>query len=232
MGQMTLRPGLNLDNVQSFVAESSGPLGPVVTSGGSKALISDSWYEGVDSDLYRVQSGTFTYLGGELAPATHMPPTMPIVPAISFDSFSGSATFIGANFNTGDIPQNGAVPANVGIYIGAETAQTNVLFIGMTDDWGATIDASPLTPFYFDRTSSGGNVGLFLSKTINTGSGGGSMNTPNQGDYTDAFVVSMLAQARALGWDTTPYVAPTGATDIRIYRVQSQDSTGFMLSGQ
>jgi hypothetical protein len=27
-------------------------------------------------------------------------------------------------------------------------------------------------------------------------------------------------------------VAPSGATDIRIYRVSSQDSSGFTLSGQ
>jgi hypothetical protein len=226
----TLRPGLALDNVQSFVAVASGPLGPVAVSGDSKVLIADSWYEGVDSDLYRVQSGTFTYLGGELAPATHTPPTMPIVPAISLDGFSGTASFIGANFNTADVPANGAIPAHVGIYLGAETPQTNALFLGITDSWGGAVDASTVTPFYFDRTSSGGNVGLYLSKTI--APGGGSMNTPNQGDFGDPFVVSMLAQARALAWDTAPYVAPSGATDIRIYRVSSQDSSGFTLSGQ
>jgi hypothetical protein len=57
------------------------------------------------------------------------------------------------------------------------------------------------------------------------------MNTPNQGDVGDAFVVSMLAQARALAWDTAPYVAPSGATDVRVYRVSSQDSLGFTFSG-
>jgi hypothetical protein len=228
----TLRPGLTLDNVQSFVAVSTGPLGPVAVSGDSKVLIADSWYEGVDSDLYRIQSGTFTYLGGELAPATHTPPTMPIVPAISLDGFSGTASFIAANFNTAEVPENGAIPAHVGIYIGAETPQTNALFMGITDYWGATVDASTPTPFYFDRTSSGGDVGLYLSKTVASGAGGGSMNTPNQGDFSDAFIVSMLAQARALTWDTAPYVAPSGATDVRIYRVSSQDSSGFTLSGE
>jgi len=225
----TLRPGLSLDNVQSFVAVASGPLGPVSVSGDSKVLIADSWYEGVDSDLYRIQSGTFTYLGGELAPATHTPPTTPIVPAISLDGFSGSASFIAVNFNTADVPANGAVPAHVGIYLGAESPQTNALFMGITDYWGDNVDASTVTPFYFDRTSSGGNVSLYLSKTV--APGGGSMNTPNQGDVGDAFVVSMLAQARALAWDTAPYVAPSGATDVRVYRVSSQDSLGFTFSG-
>jgi hypothetical protein len=184
----------------------------------------------VDSDIYRLASGTFTYLGGQLSPATHTPPTQPIVPAIALaDDFVGKASFIAVNMDTQDVPADGGVPAGIGIYIGKETAQTNALFLGITDYYNAGAALSPLSPFYFDRTSSGGNVGLYMSKTPLPG--GGEENTPNVGDSDTSFIVEMLAEARSLTWDTAPYVAPVGATDIRIYRVGSQNSSGFTISG-
>jgi hypothetical protein len=219
---------LHLTNVQSCVVMSTGPIGPV-TSTTSNAMVSDSWYEGTESDIYRVTSGTFTYLGGEIAPATHTPPTLPIVPAIALDGFEGKASFVGVNFNTIDVPANGAVPAGVGIYIGAETSKTSALFLGITDLWDTAAASSSLTPFYFDRTSSGGSVGLYLSKAPIEA--GGTQDTPNLGTVDTTFVLEMLAQARSLTWDAAPYAAPSGATDVRIYRVGSQNTTGFVISG-
>jgi hypothetical protein len=219
---------LHLTNVQSCVVMSTGPIGPV-TSTASDAIVSDSWYEGTASDIYRIASGTFTYLGGQIAPATHTPPILPIVPAIALDAFVGKATFVAVNMNTSDVPANGAVPAGVGIYVGSETSQTNALFVGITDYWSSAASDSPLTPMYFDRTSSGGNVGLFLSKAPLEA--GGSANTPNLGTFDPSFLVEMFEQARSVVWDTMPYVAPSGATDVRIYRVGAQNSAGFAISG-
>ena len=39
----------------------------------------------------------------------------------------------------------------------------------------------------------------------------------------------MLAQARSLVWDTAPYVAPPGATDVRICRVDLIATGGMKL---
>ena len=103
---------------------------------------------------------------------------------------------------------------------GAENAQTNALFLGMTPD---------KTPF-FNRTSSGGNVALSLSQTGN--GSGGQAATPDQGPSTADFLLKMLAQTRALTWDTAAYASPAGATDVRLYRVKADQTAGFKAVAQ
>ena len=205
---------IDLNAVQNFVTIGNGILGPVRTTGSSSALIADTWYEGTDSALYRIDDGNFTFLGGHLAPASHAGALAPNDPAVVLNNFRGNASFIGTRFDlTG-------VPSGVGVQIGAESAQTNALFLGMTPD---------KTPF-FNRTSSGGNVALSLSQAGNGASG--QVSTPDQGPTGTDFLLKMLAQTRALVWDTAGYTAPSGATDVRLYRVKADQSGGLKVTNQ
>lgn len=205
--------GVALSNVKNMVLVACGGLGPVSSTGNSYALIADTWYEGVESSLYRMDSGTFTYMGGMLAPATHSPVKQPIAPTIDFSNFNGVATFVGANFDLSKIP------TGVGIHLGIETTSSNVLFLGM----------APNTANFFTRDNPKGNVGLLLSKGAD--SGGRAILAANLGVGDDAFVKSMLAQARALQWDKSVYTPPIGSTNVHIYRVYAPQTLGMEVSG-
>lgn len=199
---------LSLSAVQSAVVVGTGVLGPVSSTGSSSALIADTWYEGPLSNLYRMDSGVFTHMGGHMTPASE-----PNTPAILLDGFKGRATFVGTQFDLSSVP-NG-----VGIRIGAENNQTNALFLGMTSNKAG----------YFSRSSTGGSVGLVTSKTIDAQ--GRATNWADQGEDSAAFVTKMLGQARSLLWDTTPYSAPAGSTDVRIYRVKATQTKGIQVIG-
>lgn len=210
--QLQANPGVSsmqLSNVQSFVAMGTGGIGPVVSNANTSALVADTWYEGTDSHLYRLASGTFTFIGGHLAPASHAGALLPNDPAILLDGFTGKSSFIATNFDL-----NG-VPSGVGIEVGAETIDTNALFLGMASNKAG----------YFKRDSSGGSVGLNTSKTVDTT--GGAISTPNQGSTSSAFISSMLAQLRSLQWDSAPATSTDGSTDVRIYRVKANQSAGI-----
>ncbi|HET8868895.1 MAG TPA: glycosyl hydrolase family 28-related protein [Aquabacterium sp.] len=213
--QLQANPGVSsmqLSNVQSFVAMGTGGIGPVVSNRNTSALVADTWYEGTDTHLYRLASGTFTFVGGHLAPASHSGALLPNDPAILLDGFTGKSTFLATYFDL-----NG-VPSGVGIQIGTETSSTNALFMGMASNKAG----------YFQRNSSGGNVGLNTSKTAD--GSGVAMSTPDQGTSGNAFVTSMLAQLRALQWDSAPATVTDGATDVRIYRVKANQSAGISVS--
>lgn len=202
---------LRLDNVQSFVAIASGVVGLVTSTNNTSALISDTWYEGSKSKLFRVNSGTFTYMGGHLAPYALNAQADDV--AIVIDGLSGKATFIGAQFDLNSFS------SGVGIRVNSESANTNALVLGFTSNKAD----------YFKRTSSGGNVGVVMSKTMDT-QGGVATNLPNQGVSSDAFVLSMLSQSRSLIWDTTAYSAPAHATDVRIYRIKANQTLGLSIT--
>lgn len=203
---------MQLSNVQSFVAMGTGGIGPVTSTHNTSALIADTWYEGPETHLYRVSSGTFTYVGGHLEPASHGSTLNPNDPAIVLDGFSGKATFIATDLDLND------VPSRVGVHIGAESTATNALFLGMTSNMAG----------YFRRASSGGNVGLNTSKSAD--SNGAAITTADQGTGGSAFLTSMLAQLRALQWDSAAQTAPSGATDVRIYRVKADQSGGILAT--
>ncbi len=207
--------GINVSNVKSLVTVGNGGIGSVSSTGNSNVLIADTWYEGVDSQLYRIDSGTFTYVGGSMAPASHQPAVQPILPAVELSNLNGKATFIGANF------QLRGVPSGVGIHVGAETADSSALFLGVGGN----------TPKYFGRENPNGkgNIGVMLSKMPNPSGGG--MSMANQGRTDDEFVRAMLAQLRALQWEKSIYTPPVGATNVHIYRIFSPHSQGVFISG-
>lgn len=204
--------GLQLANVQSFVAMGTGGIGPVTSTRNTSALVADTWYEGTDSHLYRLTSGTFTFVGGHLAPASHAGALLPNDPAILLDGFTGKSTFLATNLDLN------SVPSGVGIEIGAESSSTNALFLGMASNKAG----------YFKRDSSGGNVGLNVSKSAD--SFGVAMSTSDQGTTGNAFVTSMLAQLRSLQWDTAPTSGTADATDVRLYRLKLNQSAGITVS--
>ena len=193
----------HFDDVHGFVAMGSGPLGPVTLTGGSTGLVADTWYEGTESKLYRMDSGTFTYLGGVLAPSTHRGGTDNDSPTVQLDGFAGSASYVAARFDLSSLP------SGIGIDIPAETDQTHAMFLGCTFN----------DTRFLRRTSTGGQVGVVSS---NLQAPGAPENTsmPNRGEESAAFVLQGLAHARALRWDRAPYVTPEGATDVRIYRAE------------
>ncbi|MFX8848500.1 hypothetical protein ABTM68_19470, partial [Acinetobacter baumannii] len=72
-------------------------------------LVSDTWYEGADTALYRITSGEFTYLNGHMAPASHAGATDLTQAAVTLDGLSGKATFLSFSANVTAIPSSIAV---------------------------------------------------------------------------------------------------------------------------
>lgn len=201
---------ITLTNVQSFVAMATGVLGLVTSTDNTSALIADSWYEGSKSRLFNVNSGTFTYLGGHLTP--YAATVQANDAAILLDGLNGKASFVGVQFDVNSLASGTAIQVN------NETANTNALFLGL----------SSTKANYFKRTSSGGNVGVVMSKTVD--GQGQATSLSNQGTSSPAFTTSMLAQARNLIWDTAAYSAPANATDVRIYHVMANQTLGMDIS--
>jgi hypothetical protein len=207
--------GITVTNVKSLVAIGSGGIGPVSSSGNSNVLIADTWFEGKESKLYRMDSGTFTYVGGVMSPASHQPQLQPIVPAIDLSNFSGKASFIGASL------QLSGIPNGIGIHVGTELSDSNALFLG--------IGGNNSKFFSRDNPNGKGNIGLMLAKMPNPSGGG--MNMPNQGRSDPDFLRAMLAQLRALQWEKSTYNPPLGATNVHIYRVYAPQTQGVSISG-
>lgn len=207
--------GFTVSNVKSLVAIGNGGLGSVTSTGNSNVLIADTWFEGEESKLYRINSGTFTYAGGVMAPASHSPAVQPIVTAVDLGSLSGKATFIGARF------QLNGVPSGLGIHVGTEAADSSALFLGM--------GANSTNFFSRDNPNGKGSIGLMLSKMPSTAGGG--MSMPNQGRTDSEFLRAMLVQLRTLQWERSIYTPPIGATNVHIYRIFAPQTQGVSISG-
>lgn len=210
--------GMILNNVKSLFSMSSGNIGRVQSTD-SNVLISDAWYEGNESALLRVASGNFTYMGGHLAPGdpNHGAYTPPLSNPLVLDGFNGQATFLGINFDL----QSTSVGSRSAIQIGTETPATNALFVGVNS-----------APNLFTRTSSGGNVGLLAGGLLGLVGSYTNGPAPNDGLTSDGFITQSLQQARSLTWDTQPYSAPAGSTDVRIFRVKAnQNMSGTVITG-
>jgi hypothetical protein len=167
-----------------------------------------------------MDSGTLTYIGGQMGPGVDGTPIDPNDPPVLLHGLNGSATFMGFTMN---LSRAGAVPSGIGVQVGAETAATNILVLGAE----ATQTASPPN-FWFKRTASGGNVGLMFA---GASSAQGLAQKPNQGRTDAAFVTQMLTQLRSLTWDAAPYNAPAGSTDVRLYRIMAEQAGHILISG-
>lgn len=206
--------GLDLSNVRNAVLIGQN-IGPVSLNAGSTALMSDSWYEGSATDLFRMDSATFTFLGGLLAPASHPGGTNTVNPTILLNGFNGTATFAGAQFALSGLTSQDAIEVD------AATPQTRALFLNLTSLTSGT---------YFHQNSQGASVGLVMAK--GRSGNGNVISLPNQGLATSSFILSSLTQARALNWTPPVYQATPGSTDVRVYRVNAQNTMGMTISGQ
>ena len=206
---------LSFDDVIHAVAMGTGGIGPVQLSSNSSFLMADSWYEGSDTALFRMTSATFTYLGGQMAPASHPGATNLAAPSILLDQFTGQASWIGMEFNLS------AIPSGIGIEIDSESAQTQAYFMGLTSN----------TPNYFDLASGNAGVGatgFILNQTVQ---GTADVQAANQGSSSTGDIRNTWSQARSLSWDSTPYQVPSGSTDIRIYHMKMDQTAGLAIQG-
>lgn len=198
--------GMDLSNAGSLVSMGAGGIGPVKVRDGSRALVSDTWYEGSDTALYRITSGEFTYLNGHMAPASHAGATDLTQAAVTLDGLSGKATFLSFSVNVT------AIPSNIAVRITNETKTAQSLIMAGS--------ASPKA--YIERKSGTGNFGALMNK-------GGEYASRGRTDA--AYLRDMLVQARTLLWETAPYQAPVDATNVHIYRVHAPQTLGVMMSG-
>jgi hypothetical protein len=214
---------VSLDNVGSWASVASGVIGPVTSThnaSDSKVLFADTWYEGKDTHLYRVDSGNFTYVGGQIGPATHPGTDASVLndPAIAVRSTNGKVLFL--NFGL-DLEH---VPAGVGIDVDRgedASAQNRVLIMGASTYTNGETR-------YFRRHASESAVGMSLSSGYNPRQG--HRPVADDGRTDPAFLQQMLSELRSLEWDTRPYQAPAGTTDVRLYRFAGQNSGGVTIS--
>lgn len=197
---------LDLSNVGSLVSLGAGGIGPVQIKDGTRAVVSDAWFEGAETSLFKVTSGEFSYMNGHMAPATHAGISDLTQSAINVNALNGKATFLSFSVNAT------AIPSGVAVRITNETSATQALIMA----------ASAGTQSYIERKGSAGSVGLVMNK------GGESVD---RGRTDATFLRGMLSQVRSLNWERTPYKAPDQATDVRVYRVHAPQSLGMMVSG-
>jgi hypothetical protein len=201
---------LALSRVQSAVSLGVGGLGPLSLVQGSRLMLSDSWFEGPETQLFRLESSRLTYRGGQMAPGDARFGPAPVVPAIGLDGFAGTVAFLGVEMTLQD--------AGNGIRVANETAQTNALFLGVEANRAG----------YFSRLAGGGRVGLLSSRLRSPES----QKVADTGQADAGFLVDALSQARSLGWDDAPRNAPPSATDLRLYRLMTIDSAeGLRIDG-
>jgi hypothetical protein len=221
MTQLSLQanPGVSsmtLYEVVHAVAIGTGGMGPVNLSGGSSFLMSDTWYEGAATALFRMNNANFTYLGGVMAPATHPGAVDVADPCVRLDQFAGQASWIGMVFDLS------AIPSGIGIQVDNETAETQAYFLGLSSN----------SSNYFNWAGANadhGTIGFILNRTVQ-----GKSNVPaaNQGSSSVNDVRNTWTQARSLNWDSTPYQVPAGSIDVRIYHMMMVQTGGIVIHGQ
>jgi hypothetical protein len=206
--------GLNLNNAQSVISVGAGGIGPSVIGGNSRALVQDQWYEGNQTALFRVSSGDFTYMSGHMSPASHPGIYDPTQPPVSLDGLNGKVTFVSFSFD------NNAKTQGISLQVKNETAATQALFLA----------PASLATNYFQRTGSGGSVGMVMGRGRNEA--GAMLQLGAVGRSDAAFIRSQLLSARGVVWDTAPRTARATATDVRIYRVHASNAvSGMTISG-
>ena len=203
---------LSADGSLSVVSVGCGGLGPVRISAGSNVLVSESWYEGTRADLFRADVGNFTYLGGLMAPYNHgiQGGQSPTSPAILIDKLAGHASFIGL--------QLALLDARNGIEVVPSSDPTVTLFFGVT----AFFDRSAEKRDFFHGSLTRSGVRMILSKIYVAPIG--AANVPDVGRNDAQFVSDAFRQSRSIRWETHRPVHQSGATDLRLFRVNSVDT--------
>jgi hypothetical protein len=193
-------------NASASVVDIGGCGVPLGLLGQSTVLVSDCWQEGARSDLFDLQSGTLTFLGGLLAPFSdgYSPRFSRSAPAVPLDGFAGGASFIGVSLNL-------RTGVN-GILIKSASAGTSALFFGVS---------SNVSDFFTSDVTSAEVGAIFLKSYIPTE---GAFDIPDVGDTSADFVASGFTQSRGVVWDTEPMAHVDGATDVRLFRLFTVDT--------
>ncbi len=190
-----------------------GGLGPAMLSANSRVLVADSWYEGNRGDLFRGNSGNYTYLGGEMAPFSSgvAAGQSAAAPAISLDGFAGQVNIIGATLV---LP----APAN-GIAVSGSNSASRGIFFGVSANQNG----------YFQDTAAAGTFGLVMAKFYEAGVG--ARDIPDAGSNVAPILASAFADARSVVWDSAPAAHVPGATDVRLFRVfTANTAVGLRIS--
>jgi len=184
--------------------------GPIRMAGDSNVFVSDSWYEGDESELVRADSGNFTYLGGQMAPYSNGVRTgrAPDAPAVSLDNYHGRMSIIGATMNLRR-SSNGLAAAKA-------SGDAYALFFGV----------AATEPGYFHEPTGINLVGLVFAKLYSPETG--ARNIPDVGHNSLAFVTEGMEMARSVVWEAKPYTHVPNVTDVRLFRVFDAD-TGIGL---
>jgi len=117
-----------------------------------------------------------------------------------------------------------AIPSGIGIQINGENAQTQAYFMGLTSNRANYFN-------WAGANSDQGTIGFILNRTAQATSIL-TAQAANQGSSSAEDVRKTWSQARSLTWDSTPYQAPTGSADIRIYRMKMDQTAGLVIHGQ
>jgi hypothetical protein len=201
-------------DVEIFGAGDGGNQITYDISNGAKVFVSDAWYEGGAPGFVNLtSSGQFSILGSRVynSDPGHGGAGQEIPPFLIND-FNGPVNILNTKIGRG------------GIQISGTGTNTSILAMGM--------DGPAKTPNYFLDSSPLAKAGLFYSSVMTPAGGSAvvsdqSFNIPASSD----FVRTMMASVRAVKPLPLSQL-PTGATDLRLFRVTVEQATvGAQLQG-
>lgn len=177
-------------------ASSNNELSYEVRDGG-RLLVRDTWYETPRFPRFMrcVGAGEFTLHGGQVAPSSRREG-----PMIEVDDFRGKLSFLNTIFATKDAQ----------IVIRGEGRDTKALFISLGN-----------RPDFLVNESAKARVALLDS--FRYWHGGSALPVSDQGKVDDAFLREMFAQTRREQFQLLSPV-PSGSTDLRLYRVNVENT--------
>jgi hypothetical protein len=204
--------GLQVDDSRSVMSLGCGGLGPIRISANSSVMVSESWYEGKRADVFRGDSGEFTYLAGLVAPYVHGVEAglSPDEPAILLDGFKGDASVIGMGM--------ALISGRNGIDVASLDESASALFLAV----GAAYGGAGADRSFFRSGSTRGNTAMVLAKIYVPPAG--ARDIPDAGRNDLAFIARGLRQARSVQWEIADPVKAPGATHVQLFRVMAPDT--------
>lgn len=214
INSLSVASGVTVDGSRSVSIIGSSNIAPFRLLNGARLLVADSWFEGPVSDLISGDSGDLTWIGGSLAPSDVNHGGKDSRPGVHVDGFDGRISLVGLSM--------WLQKAENGIRIGHNKPSSAVLLLGIRGSQpGYYIPAPP------GAAASGGSVtALSLHRHAQDGTYSMPDNSRPRGNEG---VLAGLAALRQMVWEQSPYTAPSGATDVRLYRVKTVDTRSVGL---
>lgn len=175
---------------------------------GGTLLYRDTWFDGAPSNAphwANITSGTVTFEGSHIWGNAEDYPAVP--PAFDLPNLQGKVTVLGSDFGSVALASD-------------DGSQAWIEGIGVVRDQPA-----PASSYFLNEASPPATMGLLDSQQWVTSSQGTScgcatVETANYGTTGNAYVTTMMTQARA---EQTPMLValPAGVTDVRLFRVST-----------